>query len=568
MSEREVRIKFTGDSAVLKGAAKDVRTVFNNLVADENDARGAGEKLADAQRQVADSMRSSMAEISAAADVLADSLGPEMVQAIEASGRSVEDEVQKFQKLGLTLDDVKRDSDLLAQGMKELDDAGRMATGNVGDGLKKMSSSADQSRSVMANLAGNAISELPLVAGAIGPVNMALGQMVEYAVDGNIKLSGLAKLAGPMAGVGVAVSLIGNHMEQVAKSKAFEKARVERFTEALQKGATAAEAWDAALTGDGAKLEFVDAASGDVTDLTDELFRQGVTWEDLKGQIEGGEEAFNAWIDAQRLAESQGDASSDTFQDLNRIWQGGNQIIEARAKAEEQAAREAFVFGEVQVEVAAKIDNVSEATKEGTRQAKLAKTAIKEEQTAYENLIGALSDDAAWQQLAINLGEMPGQFAALTTSYEDGQITAEEYWRQTALLTDESKIAVADFAREVLNLPESQITKIIADVGPTTNIDEFTRKLQLLYDLSVRMSQADWWWMQAGTTNTGNLTGNGSDGYGNAAIEGGPTPSRNRSESAGDTRGSTQPIVVQFVVNDRVVQEITAVQQQQQRGTR
>ena len=63
MSEREVRIRFTGDSAVLKGSANDVRRIFQNLIEDESDARGAGEKMADAQRQVADQMRKSMDEI-------------------------------------------------------------------------------------------------------------------------------------------------------------------------------------------------------------------------------------------------------------------------------------------------------------------------------------------------------------------------------------------------------------------------------------------------------------------------------------------------------------------------
>lgn len=354
MSEREVRIKFTGDSAVLKGAAGDVRKIFQNLVADENDARGAGEKMADAQKQVAAQMRKSMAEISEAADVLADSLGPEMVRAIEATGRTVEDEVQRFQKLGLTLDDVKRDSELLAAGMKDLDESARMSSGAVGDGMKKMATSADQSRSVMANLAGNAISEMPLVAGAIGPVNVALGQLAEYAVDGNIKLKNLAMMGGPMLGVGAAIALVSSHMEQVAKTNAFNRARVDAFTEALREGATAAEAWDAALTGEDKKIEFVDAATGDVQDLTDELYRNGITWAEFRSHLSDTREEFDAWV-AANFAYKNGE------NDRNHAFQTGIQLMEKMAEAERQLTMDTFVYGNTAANATREVDRGSDS---------------------------------------------------------------------------------------------------------------------------------------------------------------------------------------------------------------
>ena len=84
--EREVRVRFTGESAVLKGAGGEVRKVFQMMKADINDTRDAAEKMAAAQSQVADSMRKDMAAIATAADVVRDSLGPEMVAAIESSG--------------------------------------------------------------------------------------------------------------------------------------------------------------------------------------------------------------------------------------------------------------------------------------------------------------------------------------------------------------------------------------------------------------------------------------------------------------------------------------------------
>lgn len=232
--EREVRIKFTGDSAVLKGSAGDVRKIFQNLIADEDDARGAGEKLADAQKQVADNMRKSMAEISAAADVLADSLGPEMVQAIEQTGRTVEDEVQRFQKLGLTLDDVKRDSDLLAAGMKDLDDASRMSTGAVGDGFRKVAGEVDNTRGVVANFTGNLASELPGVTGAFGPLNMAIGQFAEYATEGNITFKNFLTAAGGIGAATVGFQLLSTAITALGADQREMNARTDEVVDALE----------------------------------------------------------------------------------------------------------------------------------------------------------------------------------------------------------------------------------------------------------------------------------------------------------------------------------------------
>lgn len=307
MADREVRIRFTGDSAVLKGSAADVRKIFQNLVEDENDARGAGEKLADAQKQVAERMRADMAQISEAADVLADSLGPEMVAAIEASGRSVEDEVVKFQKLGLTLDDIKMDSDMLAQGMKDLDDAARMSTGSVGDGFQKVSRDVDQSRSVMANFAGNAAQELPGVAGAFGPLNMAISQFVEYGAEGNVKLAGIASQAGPMIGVAGAIAYINNQLDLMKAKDAFREDRVKSYQELLgETGDAVANLADhlrevgkieAATWGNNAN-PFADATR----DVTEQVLKAGLTVDQYAKLIAGGVPAIREWVDAQEAA--------------------------------------------------------------------------------------------------------------------------------------------------------------------------------------------------------------------------------------------------------------------------
>ncbi len=71
--------------------------------------------------------------------------------------------------------------------------------------IDKVRDSGDQSGSVLANMVGNSVQEVGELGGVAGPAGMALGQLAEYATEGNISLAGLATVAGPMACVSAAV---------------------------------------------------------------------------------------------------------------------------------------------------------------------------------------------------------------------------------------------------------------------------------------------------------------------------------------------------------------------------
>ena len=208
------------DDSGVKAANKafgDVRRTFKDMAADADDTRGAGEKLGDAYSQAASRLKAELEQLRQTAAVVADSLGPEMTAAMEANGRSVEMQVQEWRKLGLTFDDIKADSEFLARGLKDLDEAGRVAGDQVGDGLKKVAHEGDNSRSVLANMVGNSVQDLGELGGVAGSAGVAIGQLAEYAADGNISLGGLAKVAGPMAAIGLAVAGISKVMEALGK---------------------------------------------------------------------------------------------------------------------------------------------------------------------------------------------------------------------------------------------------------------------------------------------------------------------------------------------------------------
>ena len=541
------------------------------MQADINDTRSASEKLAAAQKQVADSMSKDMKAIAAAADVVRDSLGPEMVAAIESSGRSVEDQVQEWRKLGLTLDEIKMDSGQLADGLKALDTAGRQSSGAVGDGFKKMSAAADNSRSVMANLAGNAISEMPLVAGSIGPVNMALGQLVEYAVDGNIKLSGLAKLAGPMAGVGVAVSLVADHMEQVAKTKAFNKERVEAFTKALREGATAAEAWDAALTGDDKKLEFIDYSTGDVSDLTDELYRAGVTWEEYRSHLSDTREEFDAWV-AANFAYKNGES------DRNNAFNAGIDLMDKMSEAEKKLTMETFVYGDA-------TDDAAAATKRASAASKALTGYLEDQTAAAQEAVDSVFDlESAQLDLAESTKDLAEQQAEAERILADSASTDAQKeqalidLRQAQIGTGEAaKNAAEEFAK-AQGAQDGSRASAMLQIGELERLKAKYPELTAEIDVYIKALERI---PGVVTTNVGIKYGGGAGGtgVGGSGVSGdtgkvktiNTDPSAPATSSFGDDgRGQRGggPIIVQLMLDGRAIAEITAYQEQQRRGSR
>lgn len=482
MADREVRIRFTGDSKVLKGSAGEVRQVFQKLIEDEDDARGAGEKLAAAQKIVAEKMRAEMKGVSEAADVLADSLGPEMVAAIEASGRSVEDEVVKFQNLGLTLTDIVRDSDLLAQGMKDLDDAARMSTGSIGDGFKKVAVEADKSRSVMANFVGNAAQEIPGLSGAFGPLNMAIGQFAEYAAEGDINLKGMAATAGPMLGVGAAVWYINNQLDLMRKKEAFRSDRVKAYEDVIRKAGSAAKNMTDHLVELG-KVEtqttmnagnpFADSTR----DITDELLRAGLTVEDYSRLVVGGQEKIKAWTQTMR----DGGADMALIGDVTMaLLQDTKDYDEALGNV----ARSQKFFG-------TGIETLGEKAERAAGKHRTLAEQIERVGRGWEELNKKLSNEQGYLDGLDALDGLTDTWLQLVADVQSGAKTGEEAqrdWRQAILDTE----GVLDGAvQQMANFPASIGTQINLwmDEGQW---DKVRRRYEFLYRISGQMKDSSW----------------------------------------------------------------------------
>ncbi|MTA13488.1 MAG: hypothetical protein F2534_12880 [Actinobacteria bacterium] len=344
-AQRTMTIRFVGDM-------KDMRRGVKDLVSQLDDTESAGKRVATAMRQLAGDAERDFADARDAADRLARALGDDTVAEIQAAGRSVDGYIQDLRRMGLSYDDVRADVEELADSIRRVETTRSSIEGlksplkDVDRGLQDVRSSADQSRSVMANLVGNSAQDLGELGGVAGTAGVAIGQLAEYAVDGNIALKNLVAFAGPMLLLGGGIALVTKNM---AKNRAQAQANSEQvslFAEALADGASAAESFRTALGGSGDQMPKLELFIGDeVRDMVPVLARAGITYEEFVRKVRtldatfgSGDPAFSQWV-ASMVGPGE---------DMNLLLRFGNQLATNYGDGLSYAQQQALVFTETQ----------------------------------------------------------------------------------------------------------------------------------------------------------------------------------------------------------------------------
>lgn len=461
-------------------AAKNVKAVAaetKKLGTELDDTRSAGKKMADAMDQVTDQMQSEFKGAVRAAEKLGKALGPDLVADINKGGKSVDDVVADLKRAGLTYQDVENDADQLAAAMRRANEVGQSIDTHITKNMKNVAKEADNSRSVFANFTGNAIQELPGVSSAMGPLNMAIGQFTEYATEGNIGLMQFVKFAGPIAGLGLALAAVTHLMQKSGESAKVARERIKGMADALydngERSKSAREKLIDYYTGlkkievqvdniseaqaRGAKGQEVYTHSGkllgyslEVTqrhteDLTKAMARNNVTvgeWVDLVQASTATQQKWRETALANGMAEK----------DVNDILAGAiaehGKYQQATADSTERLA----VFGHTADGTVTKVRTLTEA--------------LDAQGHAYDVLTGKLSNDDAYQNLQLTLGDLTKELADLAEQEASGAITHEQAMRKSALAVNASKEAVLAYAKEVLKVPPRVATEI------TTLIDQ------------------------------------------------------------------------------------------------
>jgi hypothetical protein len=422
-------------NANLKAAAKEAKKLGTEL----DDTRTAGQKLADGISNVADEMQSEFKQAASAAGKLETALGDDTVMAFKQAGKSVDDLVADLKHAGLTYEEIEADVDALAMSMKKLNSVGQQIDTHITKNMQGVARETDNSRSVMANFAGNAAQELPGMAAAFGPLNMAIGQFTEYAAEGNISMKGLAATAGPMLGAAVAVQMLNTYLQQVAKVKAWRKDAVDAYAESIKNGTNAADDLLERLKETG-KVEWkLNRMFGG--DIADELDRAGISAEQFTEAVTGGDLGTQKFTAALQAAGVEGADYGEilialgTHQDLYR-------------EAIDKGTAFTRVFGD--------------ATETAGNQADTAAKDFATLDVALAGLLGTLDEEDAYRNVADGWDTVKESAEAAFIAASEGADDSEAKLRDHEQAVDDQKRAVIAYADEIGNVKPSVVTEILA----------------------------------------------------------------------------------------------------------
>lgn len=204
----------------------------------------------------------------------------------------------------------------------------QLDTGGAKTGVDDLGRSADSSKSVLANMVGNATQDLGALGGVAGSAGVAIGQMGEYMVDAansgdkvSAVLGNFTKVAAPIGLIALAVNAVTEVMGRFAASAERTKDSVQRWTDAMRSGGDASAEYADAMrdlgavtldvtrtqsglqnvvaemndswyqAGLGSQLfgKIIGATNDETKDMTDELVRAGVGIDQWTRAVEGGE---------------------------------------------------------------------------------------------------------------------------------------------------------------------------------------------------------------------------------------------------------------------------------------
>ena len=270
----DVKVKGAGDVDDLADSLGDIEDASRKAQGDLDDLLGTVKKLTGEDATVVLAIKAGQVK-SEIDDIRVD------LATMKSTPAEIEIKIARLAEL-------TGDLDTLTTKIKEVDAAKAEVTvtantsgaaGNirsVREEIDKTPRSVGGANSALANMYGNVAGEAGTVLGAIGPVNVAIGQMAEYAADAKFEgeklgsaLGSMAKIAGPVAALSLALSAMSDIIGGIKAEKAFNEEQVKTFTDAIRDGQTAAEALRDVVAETG-KLMIVQPTGGGLLGLSEQ----------------------------------------------------------------------------------------------------------------------------------------------------------------------------------------------------------------------------------------------------------------------------------------------------------
>jgi hypothetical protein len=186
-------------------------------------------------------------------------------------------------------------------------------------------------------MAGNTAQDLGQLGGVVGSLGVGIGQLAEYAVDGNIALSNLAKTAGPLAAVAVAGFLIQDAFKNAAETKAFNVEQAQEYADAIDDVGDSMQAVvDIAQDGLEGRVRDESILGGlldkeETIDLIAVLDSFGLTLADVNDAIRSGATDRASFVEWMHSGSAEADAFLAKFPNLAESGTEYTQVLEALA---------------------------------------------------------------------------------------------------------------------------------------------------------------------------------------------------------------------------------------------
>ena len=263
-------------------------------------------------------------------------------------------------------------------------------------GIDDIARSAGSSKSVLANMVGNATQDLGALGGIAGSAGVAIGQMGEYMVDASSSgdklgdvVRNFGKVALPIAAIAGGIQLVTSAMNKGKEAAEAHADGIERMTAAAEEGTGVLGALADQIDETG-KLAFTlgggfDSSGIQVADLRENLDTLGLTMDDFVGLTELSESAMTKWVAGQKAA---GVSESD----LIAIAVARQEVMKQSAAAELDRAINARIGADAIDEQKA----AEEAGKEATEAHSAAQEEAAERAAEYAEAVAEAT--RAWQE--------------------------------------------------------------------------------------------------------------------------------------------------------------------------
>jgi hypothetical protein len=456
----------------MERGADDIGAAFDGL---EDAGKRYGDTIGKSSAEADDAMR----RTASIAEALGTAIGPELRAAVGQSG--IDTLAADLDRAGMSADDVRANAAQLEAQFRDLADAadragtaGATGTNRIGAAMDDTAKRTDNTRSVVANFAGNTASELPGVTGAFGPLNMAIGQFGEYATEGNIRLKSLVTAGAGLAVVTGAMMALNSQIDRMNSTKNWRREEVDAFAESIREGEDAAEGLADRLE-DAGRITFA-FGSGFKGDVLPTLAAAGVTVEDFTEAATGGADRLALFEDALRTAGVQGN-------DFALIMAAARSYADNYAEAQGKAADFQSVFNarvadgtstlDLMVpsltasetaadDYAAAAERVRDRQQEATDKARDARIAVYELRDGYAALRGELSIEDQYANVEEGFDRVKVAAEEAYVAAATGADDAEAKGRELEQGTRDQQRAVIDYLEDIGRVPDQVTSSILA----------------------------------------------------------------------------------------------------------